>query len=426
MRVLRVSLLFAAVSLFAAPQNSDGNLRPKDVREIAKEGSAAMPKLRALLKNPELEIRIEAVKAIVQTGTQHSLDPLIEATRDADAEIQIRATDGLVNFYQPGYVQSGLSASFRRAGTRIVSRFSDTNDAVIPPYIQPRPDVIDALGKLARGGAGQESRANAARAVGVLRGASAIPDLIEGLRSKDTNLIYETLIALQKIREPKVASNVVFLLRDLDPKVQIAAIETTGILRNKDALPDLADVLNRTRNTKVRRAALTSIAMLPDPKNREIFARYLEDKDEGMRGAAAEGYGWLADTSAVAVLGKAFEEEKKLSPRLSLAFALVMLGNEKLSEESPLQYLMNALNSSARKGEAFPLLVELTRKPAVRAAIYPALPQGTKDEKIQIAQILARSGGPDSSAPLESLTHDANSEVVQEAVRALQALKARI
>ncbi len=426
MHVLRVSMFFAAVPLFAAPQDSAGNLKPKDVREIAKEGSAAMPRLRALLKNPVLEIRIEAVKAIVQTGTQHSIDPLIEATLDADAEIQIRATDGLVNFYQPGYVQSGLSASFRRAGTKIISRFSDTNDAVVPPYIQARPEVVGALGKLVRGGAGQEVRANAARAVGVLRGASAMPDLLEGLRSKDTDLIYETLVALQKIRDPKVAGNVVFLLRDLDPKVQIAAIETTGILRNKDALPDLAGVLNRTRNAKVRRAALTAIAMLPDTKNRDIYARYLQDKDEGMRGAAAEGYGRLGEKSDVPALRTAFEEERKDSPRLSLAFALVMLGDEKLSEESPLQYLVNTLNSSARKGEAFPLLEELARKPAVRAAIYPALPQGTKDEKIQLAQILARSGAADSSAPLESLTHDANSEVVQEAVRALQALKARI
>jgi HEAT repeat protein len=426
MRVSPAPLLFAALPFLAFSQDSARVLKPKDVREIAREGSAAMPRLRALLKNPDLEIRIEAVKAIIQTGTQHSLDPLIEATLDADAEIQIRAADGLVNFYQPGYVQSGLSASIRRAGTRIVSRFSDTNDLVVPPNIQARPEVIDALGKLVRGGAGQEVRANAARGVGVLRGAAAIPELLHALRSKDTNLIYESLVALQKIRDPKAAGDAVFLLRDLDPKVQIAAIETTGILRNKGALPDLYDILNRGRNPKSRRAALTAIAMLPDAGSREIFTRYLQDKDEGMRGAAAEGFGRLGNPSDVPRIGKAFEEEKKLSPRLSLAFALVMLGNETMASDAPLEHLVNALNSSARKGEAFPLLEELARKPSVRAALYPALAQASKDEKIQLAQIFARSGGADSSAPLESLTRDTNSEVAQEAVRALQALKARI
>src|SRR5215471_16661471 len=49
--------------------------RPKDVRELAKGGSNAIPQLQALLKNPDLPIRVEAVKSIVEIGTQRSLDP---------------------------------------------------------------------------------------------------------------------------------------------------------------------------------------------------------------------------------------------------------------------------------------------------------------------------------------------------------------
>src|SRR5207249_2428632 len=120
--------------------------RPKDVRELAKGGSNALPQLQALLKNPELDIRIEAVKSIVEIGTQRSLDPLIEATGDSDAEIQIRATDGLVNFYLPGYVRTGLGAKLQRAGRSIKAKFTDTNDQIIEPYIQVRPEVIAALG----------------------------------------------------------------------------------------------------------------------------------------------------------------------------------------------------------------------------------------------------------------------------------------
>src|ERR1700692_1209009 len=100
--------------------------RPKEVRELAKGGSSVIPQLQALLKNPDLDIRIEAVKSIVDIGTQRSLDPLIEATRDADAEIQIRATDGLVNFYMPGYVRTGLGAKLQRVGKSIKGRFTDT------------------------------------------------------------------------------------------------------------------------------------------------------------------------------------------------------------------------------------------------------------------------------------------------------------
>src|SRR6202158_1623179 len=105
LRIASCTLLFLSSLLLAQIT------RPKEVRELAKGGSGAIPQLQALLKSPELDIRIEAVKSIVEIGTQRSLDPLIEATSDSDAEIQIRATDGLVNFYLPGYVKTGLGAS---------------------------------------------------------------------------------------------------------------------------------------------------------------------------------------------------------------------------------------------------------------------------------------------------------------------------
>src|SRR5947209_2143998 len=146
------------------------DVRPKDVREIGKGGSAALPRLQELLKNPATDVRVAAVKQISESGTQHSLDPLIAATRDNEPEVQMRATDGLVNFYLPGYVQTGIGASLRRVGTSLKGKFTDTNDQVIDPFITVRPDIISALGSLVRGGGAMEARANAARALGVLRG----------------------------------------------------------------------------------------------------------------------------------------------------------------------------------------------------------------------------------------------------------------
>jgi len=393
---------------------------------MAKGGSNAIPQLQALLKNPDLDVRIEAVKSIVDIGTQRSLDPLIEATRDSDAEVQIRATDGLVNFYLPGYVRTGLGAKLQRVGKGIKGKFTDTNDQVIEAYIQVRPEVIAALGKLARGGVSMESRANAARAIGILRGREAIPDLLEAMKSKDGAVIYESLIAIQKIRDKDVAPKLRYLLRDLDEKVQLAAIETNGILQNKEALPDLVDVLNRARSMKVRRAALTAIAMIPDDGSRALFNRYLSDKDDALRGAAAEGFARLKNPADRPTVQKAFDEEGKPSPRLSMAFALVSMGAVEMSEFSPLQLLVNTLNSRARQGEALALLIELARDPQIRASLYPALTTGAKDEKIYLARVMARSGDKDSLTPLEKVSHDVDADVAQEGLRALQNLRARL
>ncbi|HTT64705.1 MAG TPA: HEAT repeat domain-containing protein [Bryobacteraceae bacterium] len=416
-------LLF--LSLCLAVQAQTATLRPKDVREMGKGGADAIPKLAALLSNPDFEIRLEAVKQIDEIDTQHSLDPLIQATRDSDAEIQIRATDGLVNFYLPGYLKTGFGSSLRRVGTSIKGHFTDINDQVIDPYVTPRADVIAALGALARNGADENARANAARAIGILRGKAAIPDLIQAMHSKSTPVIYESLVALQKIRDPEAAPSIAFLLRDLDPKVQVAAIETTGLLLNKSALPALVDVLNHTRDSKVRRAALTSIAMLPDPGSREIYARYIADKDEKMRAAAAEGFARLKNPADLPMLEKAYQDEAKMSPRLSMAFAQVMLGKTQISEFSPLQFLIDTLNSAAYHGVAFPFLVELARDPAVRRSLYTPLLQGTRDEKIYLARVMARSGDKNDAPQLEKLSHDPDPEVAQEGLRALKNLQAR-
>jgi HEAT repeat protein len=412
-----VTLVFCLAAAAAAQ-----DVRPKDVREIAKGGSNAIPKLQELLKNPNRDIRVEAVKQITDIGTQRSLDPLIQATTDNDPEVQLRAIDGLVNFYYPGYVQTSI---IKRVGSGIKGKFTDTNDQIIEPYVIVRPEVISALGALARGGASMDVRASAARAIGVLRGKAAVSDLVEAARSKNTDVSYYTLIALQKIRDESAAPRVEFLLRDLDPKVQVAAIETAGLLRNRAAVPTLTDVLNRARDAKVKRAALTAIAMLPAESSRAAYQQYLHDKDDKMRAAAAEGFARLRQRSDLPMLEKAWQDETKVAPRLSLAFAQVMLGKTEVSEFSPLQFLVNNLNSAAYRGEAFPFLVELAREVAVRQALYPMLATGTKDEKIGLAGVLARSGDAASVVELQKLTNDPDTEVAKEALKAVRTLQAR-
>ncbi len=415
------------LALSAQDVNSpDPLVRGQAAQELGKRGSEAIPQLAALLNDPVVEVRVDAVKSLVAIGTQRSLDPLVAATRDNDPEVQIRATDGLVNFYLPGYAQTGLTASLKRAGTVIKSRWIDTNDQVIPPRITPRQDVVEALGRLARGGSSMESRANAARGAGVLRGSLAVPDLIEALRTKDDRVLYEVLIALQKIRDPSAAPRITFLLRDFSEKIQIAAIETTGLLQNRDALPALRTALDRAESKKVKRAALTAIAMLVDAANRPVYERYIQDKDEGLRAAAGEGYGRLKNSADADAMRKAFESERKTAPRLAFAFAVVSLGDTTRSEFSALQYLVNTLNSRAYTGVAEAYLIELARDPGVRDVLYPVLGSGSKEERMKLAAVLGRSGDQETLAHLERMAKDADPLLAAEGLRALQDLRTRL
>jgi HEAT repeat protein len=414
----------------AAPAAPDARARAKAVREYGKQGgSAIIPKLASYLSDPDLDVRVEAVKAIVDIGTQYSLDPLTRALADIDPEIQIRATDGLVNFYLPGYVKTGggLTSSLRRAGSAIKSRFTDTNDQIIDPWIQVRPEVLAGLGKVAKSGASTDARANAARAIGVLRGRSAIPDLLEALRSRDSQIIYEVLIALQKIRDPSVAPDIAFLLRDLDDRVQATALETAGLLQDRSVLPQVREALDHARSTRVRRAALEAVALMPDASVHEVLKTWLTSKDDALRASAAEGLGRLKDPGDTPVLEKMFSDETKTSPRLAAAFALVEMGRLDMTALAPLRYLVNNLNMAAWRGVARPYLAELARDPAARQALYPALTlkDATRDEKTGLAEVLAASGSADSIPPLQTLSQDADPEVAQAALRALQAVQSR-
>jgi HEAT repeat protein len=154
--------------------------------------------------------------------------------------------------------------------------------------------------------------------------------------------------------------------------------------------------------------------------------RYLPDKDDALRAAAAEGLARLNNPADRTAVDRAFTDERKMSPRLSAAFAMVALGNLDTGEFSPLRYLVNTLNVRAYRGVAIAFLTELVRDPKVRQTIYPLLTRATRDEKIQLSIVLARSGDRDSVPYLETLSLDPDPEVQQEGIRSLRTLRARL
>lgn len=423
----RIAALLAAAVLLSAQTSTEGKQKVRQIKELARKGSDSIPQLSAFLKDPEWEVRGEAVRQLVDIGTLGSIDPLVKATADEDAEIQIRATEGLVNFYVPGYVKSGISGSIRRMGNTIQTKWIDATDTVaVESYVEVRPEVIEALARLVRGGASLIGRATAARAVGVLRGKAAVPDLLDALRSKDDRLMIESMIALQKIGDPSAGPRVAFLVRDLEERVQITALETVGLLRATEAAPEVREALERARTPKVRQAALSALAMLPDPANRQIFLQNLSDREDGVRAAAAEGLGRIGNPEDKPAIQAIYDSERSARAKMAQAFALVALGSLDYESFSPLRYLVQTLNSRSWRGVAQAFLIEAARDERVRRKLLENWNGHTKDERIGMGWVLAYSGSQESLQYLQAMSEDQETAISQEGIRALRTLRGRI
>lgn len=417
--------LSLAASFLLAQSEPTAKERIQQIRELGRRDSQAIPVLAQYISDPSTDIRREAVRAIVKIGTHQSLDPLIVATRDANPAIAILATDGIVNFYLPGYIKNGLSGSVDRGVGHVKSFFSVPNRSIIAPTITVNPSVNQAIAAEIAKAPNVDAQANAARAAGVLRDEDAVPALESAVRAKNTELILESLIALQKIDDPAAGPSVGFLTRDLETRVQLTALETVGDLRSIQSAADVRAALQNAKNDKVRAAALQALALLAIPTDRTLFQQYAGDSNAAIRAAALEGLGRIREPDDYRTLDAAFNEQgADWRVHLAAAFALVDEGKVETGELSPLGYLIENLDQSGRDDTATAYLTELCRREPVRKAIYAYLPQADANEKAALCGILGTSGAPDAVPVLTNLQRDADTQVSLAAAKAIDLIHA--
>jgi HEAT repeat protein len=427
-RGFRLLTWAACLSFLALSQNEDAfdtNQRVQRIRDLGKKDARAIPALEQYLTDPNRDIRVEAVKAIIKIGTEASLAPLTKATHDSDAEVQIRATDGIVNYYVPGYVvKGGLTGSFTRGVRQARAFLSPRNDQRIDVDVTIRPDVAQALADEVRSGAGADVRANAARAAGILRDRAAVPALAQALHAKESQLIFESLVALQKIGDPSACEALSSPAHDLDERIQVTALETIGVLHCLERAPDVRSSVTNARNTKIRRAALQALAMLAIPDDRPIFQKYVGDRDADLRASALEGLGRIREPEDTPTIAQAYDETNAdPEVHLAAAFALVDEGKVDVSDFSPLLYLFESLEIKARAFIATAYLTELARREDVRRALFTLLPRATKDQKIALCSIFAASRSEDVIPMLNTLAKDIDPDVALAASRALRVMQ---
>jgi HEAT repeat protein len=233
-------------------------------------------------------------------------------------------------------------------------------------------------------------------------------------------LILEVLRAFQKIQDTSVGPRLTFLLKYPQKSVQQRAAITLGLLRTHEAIPELRNLLASSDDNDIRVSALDALAFMPVPETAPVFEAFLQDREKRMRASSALALGRLPEANYSGLLLQAREKERDAGARLAMDFGLVANGRMEF-----LDNLVSALSSSVRAGEARPYLIELARRDAVRAALYPKLYSTDAEVRINLSRILAASGDSSSISYLEVLLRDSDAEVVEEASRAIRILRSR-
>src|SRR5579863_9808057 len=74
---VKTILIFLSMAglVFSQDPNGDTKQRVKTVHELAKQGADQIPRIAPYISDPDLSVRIEAVKAVMEIGGPKTLDP---------------------------------------------------------------------------------------------------------------------------------------------------------------------------------------------------------------------------------------------------------------------------------------------------------------------------------------------------------------
>ena len=261
----------------------------------------------------------------------------------------------------------------------------------------------------------------AAKGLGILTAKAAAPDLVAAAHSSDPDLAREALNSLGKIKDIDSGPKLVDLLDSPNKDIRRDACVTSGILRTKVALPKLQAIFENDTDQKDKAAAMQGLAFLGDKVSVPVFTKALWNDDKSIRQGGGEGLARAADPQSLSELEKALSVEKDASVKLAMEFALAALG-----KEDALNDVVSELSSKVRGDVARSYLIELARNPALMSKLYPYLQSPESGIRKRLCVVLMYSGDQASLQQLDRLEHDPDSDVAAAALRAKQAIRARL
>lgn len=368
----------------------------------------AITPLSDLVRDPEQKVRLEVVRALRELRDLSAVPALVTSLQDGDRDIREEAIGGLVELHAERERETPVR--------RFLDAFSDEYDrSSVPPYFPVDPSVHRGLAAVLRD---EEKgiREEAALALGILNGESALPDLAAALQDPEADVRGAAATAIGKIGRREHGKALVPLLADESTEVRNRTLQALGTLRVAEAGPVLREMYEQSRRKESGLRVLACLSRIGDPGQADLFRELVQDPDRDTRRYAVEGLGRVADASMLTAFKKDYQRERNEDLRLAYAFALTLLGDRAFLDSLVLNLSSRTLGSRCRG-----YILEMGRD--VLPDLYPYLNDPDAGIRAELCDILAQVGVAEAIPRLTPLLNDPSAQVADRANRAVERLR---
>jgi HEAT repeat protein len=374
------------------------------------------------LRNPDPEIRVSALRLLVDARYPEAAVPIAALINDAVDEIQLEAIYAELSFVLidalPARSRKAFIVELRNEG-RALKAFQLGPLAVWPTPAPP--EIVKALLQ-AVDDETQDVRVEAAYALGVIgRGPLAgdeAAQLIKALDHYDPSVRVAAARVVGRRGAANAGDALIRAMHDSNAQVRHSAMRALGETGESRAVQALTDQFTFYGKGAGASSALSALARIADPSSVPLFTANLENKDPHIRQAAAEGLGRVGDKSEIERLQTAASNDESDSVRAACAFALQKLGWNYLDR------LVDFLDSSQMAPQVQSYLLELG-SPTV-ARLLPRLLEPDEGIRRHLVEVLGGIGDESTVARLTPLLKDRDKDVAKAAKSAIERIKRRL
>jgi HEAT repeat protein len=353
---------------------------PAGALAVRDQDTQTISQLTDSVNNPDAKVRRAALKALASRGPE-ALDPLSLLVGDPERDIRIDAIEAILAIYvEPPARERVSSAEDAFGWTRYRTTPWPVSPALLKNLVLGLSDDWPSV------------RKNAAYGLGIVLtppvDARVAEELMYSLADPDASVRLAAARSLGRLRAASAGDQLIGRIVDTDLPVRLASMQALGEIREARALDALQQQLEYYRGGIAGRTALDALARIAHKSTAPLFAQEKFSKNDEHRRSAYEGIariGGIPAADAVAM-------EQLLTAERDESVAAAM-----------------ALADRDTANQVMDYVVELGL--AQPAALVPYLKHTDPILRERVATAMGFVGGADAEAALSNLTSDGDPAV---------------